>query len=1554
MSGAYSLTQKKLRIRSKLRTSPQQVVVIQDGSDADPQGTIFANDGFSHGYTGPASFSGSGFGRMRFGLETLSCSSDGGKRLTFTVYDKVNFNSFGLNDGDVVEFWAAAGESLSPSGVFPSWHSANQVGPQVQYFHGVIDKIDDLREESTRGFRIHCVDPLTRADRIGVVRENNEGVTAPFIVFNVEDENDTDRFHAVKVYDPAASSPAAKYKYGWPDGDAQGKMTVGEILEYLQDSYRGELYARGCLNNPSDDLFDPAELATFTQVPPKIRWDQITFGEAVLRLIKQNIPDHEVRVDPRTLVWHIVPVFRDIVSADQTSVVSNADTTTLEVADASGFTTVGNGSSVRVHSATDRYKSEVAPIVAVNGNILTLETPLAYTYANGDRALPVFSESNRAPRVRLELNDAVQAPFSLDLGRTYTAVEICSFNETRETITVTPGGPDEHGVRLAPAFDPAYRANYIPSEHSERRDDPGSDRNEDGKPDGIIIDEVETINPGPDAYTRIYFSQEHSAYGADHHVVNGALGDAEWTGTALHILTRDGQATDISAQNLSAIITHFSEAGWMDGPANTIRRYRIDVDRDLVAVIPTLQDVVNDAMGDLFEMSSAERHKVANPNKRFAVDRFWRIESTTPDDNGRTIGAPECPPLATAPGYGGNVIQTDAIPQWRAQGAPRTFEEQVNYHGLNPTNPITGGWVMGFIIQPPKIPAGSEDFCKELPIAEPLVLPQIELQVERYTGVQICARYPEVGFAGIAELWHGHEETLRIPVSSFEHESQSDQFRLVAEEIWRRVSMPLFSGQVTYPGVERWLGMSDLGFAVNFGPGDTGFVNGAVTAQSRIFGFAQSIEYDLANLTTSISLDTADPVQAASQIRMFEQMFVSDTSQMRALEAALKAAQKRLDCLEARPKQPIQPPNLCEIPYNGKSAGVPAGRVKPKEILHGGGETALGVSHPGDNGSGNRGSAAFNPTCALERDYAGKAWAFRLGTGAMLGGSENGAMLDLDGSPVEPMSVGQYAVKLQAELAQALTGIDPVDLLPNVGAETATGSTTTVIELRDPIANDGRFNGGFLELDDIGDGVSRPRYTITSHTASAVTISPAMAEAAPASGRPVTLWVKRRPDLDATDFPGGGVPIMDEAGEWFVLNAGTFTSAEVLSGNTLTVKTPAVSPTFSLGATGASITIRGQVAFENVPTGIGGGGGGGTGGLNSRGSWVLAQTYLNGSQDVVEHNGSFYEALADHTAAAADEPGVGVSWATKWRRLARGLSSAEATKLAGVEAGADVTDAANVMDALDGFAEGSSSATLAAVDTSNLTIGLATTLVAGALDPNGRAKLDGVGIGADNTANSLNAAIAGIGDGADANSGEVVAGLTVPAATDTLAGALTAAGKVKLDKAPTTWTRSMTFGPWYQKFTGSAWSRISASEGNDGSPLTNFSNDASLTTIGHAVMLDAFAWADHWDPGEVVTAEVRFRKAGGGTGSDWQWKLHVKAVADGQNIETGEELLSETVTWTSAGSNDTHVVIDFGTLIAADELEGNETLWVYLELIDDDGASENMYPQMVVLRGTTK
>lgn len=61
------------------------------------------------------------------------------------------------------------------------------------------------------------------------------------------------------------------------------------------------------------------------------------------------------------------------------------------------------------------------------------------------------------------------------------------------------------------------------------------------------------------------------------------------------------------------------------------------------------------------------------------------------------------------------------------------------------------------------------------------------------------------------------------------------------------------------------------------------------------------------------------------------------------------------------------------------------------------------------------------------------------------------------------------------------------------------------------------------------------------------------------------------------------------------------------------------------------------------------------GGLDFVGAWATATDYEAG--DVVQHDGSSYIAIAEHTSASASEPGTGADWDDYWALLASGGTS---------------------------------------------------------------------------------------------------------------------------------------------------------------------------------------------------------------------------------------------------------------------------------------------------------
>lgn len=1140
-----SLKQKKLRITSKAIAS--QVLVVQDGAAADGTATIKIDNGFRDGYTS-ALVSANSMKRVIFDVEEMECSRTG-RSLTFSVQDYMNRNTFGLGPGDTVEFWAEIEEPDAPiNGAFPAWHSAEQAAGQTLLFFGFISEVQ--RQERSGGinrFRIKAVDAIAAADVIKLQQSKPNNVTIPKIIFNCDRTDDADFFYAIKNYDAAESDPTLRYGYGWPKDIAQAKLTLEDVFLYLQSAYQSELYDRDFLAGASDDLFDATDLEKFDGIlPPKTILEATGFGQSVRQILQANAPDFDVFVDPRTRQWRFLPTAKDMVPGGYATIASVVTTKKKWVVDSiARFATSGTGSTVRLQSQTDPRASEIATVSVLNSGAVTIEidTTSNYAFVAGDIIVPMHAAADRPPLVSIDLEaDCAENTLEVDLRGVYTAVSIVSFKQATSKVQISQTASSNLAAALVKAYDTAYETNFRPSDHQNRRTDRGADGN------GIVIREIETWGSGADAITRVYFSETSSAYENDHQVSNESRGDAEWTGTAFHLLTVTAGSVNVEANRVSAIITHFSRAGWVDA-GMTIRKFRIDLDRDLIALAPTVKgELTHSTTGDRFEMSSSDIYAPTSYNKRSIVDRSWKVSSTTVDDEARYLDSNGCPEAAEFRGINGQHQSLPAVPAERK--VENATQEQV-------FNRIGGALIAApqriLWLKPKDPPETFEQLCAKLP--KPVFTPRpFTLTMNRVTHEVLQARSPETGFAGTAWLWHKHAEELQIVSERFEHESQRTQFETIAESIRARHSEPHYSGDLVLNGITKWLGYTDLGFRVNFGAGYTGIVNGVVTEQARFYGLVQTLKFSFKSGTATMNFSSSGISETLTQ-QVFERQFVSQTSAMRELQERIARAEKSVDCLATRdtPK-PTQPVDGCNVTHQGQSISRKVTVINPKQTAIGTGETALGG--PVISGGGVSGNPAsiggthkYDGALIVERDFLGKPFGVINPSGALLGGTESGdRFVPSFVDPATPVALPQYLADSLQELASAILGIDLVTPVSSTLIEVGEGSTTTVIQLTNAIEDDDRYVGGFIEFRH--SSIARPKYTIASHTAHSITLTGAMSEAAPSNGAAATVWAARIPTLNPTDFPLGGRPFKDASGTWFVATRGQLVPA-TLGGTTL-------------------------------------------------------------------------------------------------------------------------------------------------------------------------------------------------------------------------------------------------------------------------------------------------------------------------------------------------------------------------------------------------------------------
>ena len=1298
---------KKLKVWS---AATSRVLVVQDGNAADADATLQIDEGFRDGY-GYGVTGGDGADRAVFTVVSLRASRDG-REFVFSLQDFTNANTFGLGPGDVVEFSCELGSTISPGGgSFPAWHAALLAeGSAHVIFRGFIDELQ--RADGTNGskeFIVRCVDALQWADRQKVFQSVAEGVNIPWCVFNVDDAGDPDRIIAIKRQDASGATFGETFRQGNAKDPAAEKMTVGEILDYFQKSYASLLVDRGILADPADDLFDAAELATFTMTPPKTVFENAGLGSAVRQLIRANIPDHEVTVDPRTRVWHIRPVHADIASggfAVATGVVTSKRRWSF--ADTSLFATSGTGSSVRIVHPTDAYKTEVATVDLVNSTDVRISADTSYDYPVGSFFVPMFASSYRPPHVSIDLeNDTEGDDLVVNLAGVYSAVNIVGRSQKRERLKVAnyvPVGMPAAQIqaRLNKAYDTTQEdaVNYF--QHRNRR----IDRGREGTP-GIYVDEFQTIGSGPTAFTRIYFSEADSAFENDHSVPGGVGTQAEWVGAAVNFRTYDG--ADSETANISAIVTFFNRAGWMDGPTNSLRRFRIDLDRDLLATAVGLKDRVNDGAPDAFELTHSEIYKPANANRRWGVGRYWQVESTTPADEGRLVDT-LCPGLVEYPSvFTPNVtVQHTALPAERTTDAPRTFQELVDYFHLTPTTGAPRVWV----IEPPEPPRDYfAEFCAQHAADNPPPR-DFTLEVDKITQTVRSVRVPSSGYSGLAFFYYGHAEELWLLTDAFEDESQNEQFQTIADAVFRRVSQPHYTGSVPLLGIVPWIRLIDLGFRVSFGSGPTGFNGGVVNDQRRFWSLAQSVEVDFVASRVSLSFDSRGFTDTFQQ-DLFERQFVSQTAEMKAVKEAAKNTERMQRCLAMRP--PPEPPRIktgCEVAHGTQSVSRKVTTIDPKNQTIGNGETAIGSPGQGSAHAGSvSGTLAFHPTYIVERNLrTGSAFGIHVPTGALVGGSLDGSGKVFTPNPATTPTRQTTVRTLQDfadEISAAFLGLNLAT--PEEGQTIATddGATTTTIPLRFAIHNDGRYVGGWIELRPDTSGQARPRYAIASHTATTITLVSAMSETPPLSGVSGTIYPATVP-IPGPAFASGAFPFKDASGNWFVASGGSVTKCTE-SGGVLTATSGSLAT--NVGFSGATHSLRGTWDFSSATvSGIPG-----VGVLTTRG-------------DLLTRDASAYKRLA---RGAANEVLASDGTDLVWKKVNNVLDFKTG---GGVE-----LDGSNLIQLKTRARTATMGELVSGV--SGVYIDIATTSLAGAMSAADKTKLDGVASSADVTSSALLAAL---------------------------------------------------------------------------------------------------------------------------------------------------------------------------------------------------------------------
>jgi len=1176
------ISSKKLKVFHQNGT----VSVFQDGSAADADVTFgqqyddfFENGADVNGYDNlPAS------NFIRITLGQLSFSFDEAAQFSFFINDRIVTNYLGIDLNDTVEFWADAGDSHTASiASFPSWHHENQTG-QIRVFRGRVTNKTPKFSSDTEGFEIECGGPVTWANDVRIVRDLGT-VELPHLVVNPETD-EREWWSAVKKADNPTWPTRPTFGTGVPATDG-GKLTARDVLAYLNDTYASELTAAG-VKDSGVSIFHDDDLEPLTVELPRVDFVNLGFLDAVKKVLN-FLPDYGLFVDPKTTQWRIAKTRHNLQpgeSTDVTSWTNNVSTIDIGVSDTSLFstTTTDAGYYALIVHGTDARLSNYLQVQSIGVGEITV-LAVGYDYPVGSNIYPMEAPGDQLPIVGVDIKqDIASLDVNEDLDGCYTAVSIYSQKQQTEEKIVSryEGGSGTvtipAGLQQVPAWDSEFEDNWT-IDKGDRETDNGY------LGTGIQIYD-HTITGGVSV---ISYLSAQSAYGTDNDVL---LGVGEWQGCAAYLNVHEGN--EISAQNprIASNIVGMTVSSNIAGSGS--HGYAITLAHDIEGHADGLGTIYTTASpGPLGEVDSFiitqdlnlkdidGGRAVTNYNSNFEVYRKWGTSSTTQEILPTENNGANCNVTTTANGIAviSNPPQAGYNPSASTK-APMTFDELNSFwtQKVGSGNFLARGW----FLKKPQIPPGQNQ-CHTKP-PEPV---KIETKYTTTKASVHQVRIPSSGYTGRANALHGLERELIVSSDRFVEQEQAQVYEDIALAVLRDVSEVQYDGTISALGVHNWLALSDLLCRVQVKNQDYTYHTAGWNYTNKLIAPLSGVTFDIKANRTEMRFDRRG-VSNELSARTLETLYVSkDTlfaQNQKAAAAALEAQKKAEKC--AAKSEPAVIPSVpsCRVIYpeaggGGSFGGGKGPTVPPKQEGQGTNETPIAA--PTTNGGRGYDYRNFGAGADgfVERDYEGNV-SFWPSIGGMIPGTESG-----DTFTEAPTTNYKYRALPQVlkddlqNIAGGLIGAKTVYAGNQVQGIIDTGSTTTVIEISSPGLTVDDFADGTLE---ILDGTPRPVYSITSNTASAVTLSSAMSEAAPGEGAVAVLRAEAKLQKDGT-LAADATMIQDANGNWFAVEAdGTHTSAEV-SGGDLTEKTSSPNTAhYEFGASGVEIEAQGEWDFSSA------------------------------------------------------------------------------------------------------------------------------------------------------------------------------------------------------------------------------------------------------------------------------------------------------------------------------------------------------------------------------------
>lgn len=1142
------LRQRKLKIFSA--TPRQTVTVFQDGSAADPD--VTAGFRFDDGFTLGAQEPGTSGLTFRYAIErmVLRNSWDAGAELSFVaqgpsagLYDQ--YPGIAMDLDSLVEFWAEA-PTNNPAVLTPAWHLNNQAG-QVRVFRGWIDK------STSDGLllQVLCRNAFAQANQVVLVRDADQGLTVPRIAFNVE-PNSSEHFYSVKK---KQGTTYTAFGTGDRDDPAEFRMTLKEILEYLEDTYLADLQANGSI--VGSRVFVPGDLTQLTIKPVNIVFENTGFYTAVSQLLGTWAPDCGIVIDQRTTEWRIIRKEALFTGAGAATTTAHPDQVgppplrTRFVVDGTSMlsATPGQpGNLVTLISSIDPQKTLLMSIDEISGSLVYCNELIEAhptEYPAGSKLVPL--QADALPTLVVDVDHQVDGGslrLDRDLEGCATAVRITSIHQVTERKRYSWSHFD--GVETSNGLAPAWNRgldNFWRERDQDRIKDGGRDGN------GIPVYKVDTAGSGRQ---RVYLAFADSAYGEDH-------APNEWQFALAIVLT----AANVNARQYHAGIRIMNQETLSDiGDGRPGLRLELLTDSIAGRVGGTFWTTLSAPPGqvaDRIEIGSDPTYTdPQQPNGRSTVGMQWVITEAEVQAQDFSQHRFTCnvPVFTIHDGSGSTRQETALNPNgigngmndWRRRG---DFME-------NPScGEIGSACIWRRAVTPSRPVQGAS------PAAVGWTPPQrVEVELEVTTITIRSTRFPaSPAFDGLAYRIYGRELERHITAGQWTVPEQDATYEDLARRLWRILSRPNYRASFRLAGAHEHCAWLDLGIRAAFRTAR--FPAGSGGLLQSFWGLVQSVSVDLASPEGVVEVSFDSGILKNALIQAFEEANYKGPAKQTALEAEINRIRQNVECLQGNRSGATSPyQSDTTIRHGPRNTNVNIRIGGKDDFAHG----LAPSQHAHAAGGGKSSTHGLAATETVFRDLQGNLYLVGE-NGEIFPATPSGSTASVSsGAPTLPQGTVSEAQQAAAAALSAW-GLTPVFTgvpLPTSVVSASNGASTTTFVLAHGGLTTGEFVGGKVALLDFDDAVRRPEYPVVSNTANSVTVA-LITEALPKRGTPIAVWRKPSPRPNAVDFPNGGVVVKDKAGAWAVVTPDGKVHAGALNSGTNRIDAAGGTVTLGLG-----------------------------------------------------------------------------------------------------------------------------------------------------------------------------------------------------------------------------------------------------------------------------------------------------------------------------------------------------------------------------------------------------